>query len=201
MAAPLVLASASPRRKALLAQIGVIPEYIDPAHIDESDRDGEKPRLYAARMAREKAIAVQPRYDAAFILAADTVVAVGRRILPKAENAATAESCLTLLSGRRHKVLTSVSLITPSGRQHTKTVVTDVCMKRLTPAEIDLYLESGEWDGKAGGYGIQGMADMFIKQLSGSYSSVVGLPLFETRNLLVGTGYLGTDYSATGYGP
>lgn len=189
MTALLVLASASPRRKELLARIGITPDVIDPADILENEGAGELPRLYAARMAREKALAVAPRHNGAFVLAADTVVAVGRRILPKAEDSDTARSCLTLLSGRKHRVLTGVSLITPDGRQVTKVVATDVTIKRLNPQEIDGYLASGEWDGKAGGYGIQGSAEMFVRQISGSYSAVVGLPLFETRNMLTGNGY------------
>ncbi|WND04044.1 nucleoside triphosphate pyrophosphatase [Temperatibacter marinus] len=190
MSAPLVLASASPRRKDLLAQIGIYPDIIDPADIDETEKAGELPRLYAARMAREKAEAVLPQHSDAYILAADTVVAQGRRILPKAEDARTAKMCLEIMSGRSHKVLTSLSLITPSKQQITKTVVTSVAFKRLSVSEMNRYVESGEWDGKAGGYGIQGSAEAFVRQIKGSYSAVVGLPLFETRNLLVGTGYI-----------
>lgn len=188
--AALVLASASPRRQDLLAQIGVRPDVIDPADINEDELAGELPRVYAARMAYEKAQAVIARHQGAYILAADTVVAVGRRILPKAEDAETARKCLTLMSGRNHKVITGVSLIRPDGHQITKTVVTTVAMKRLSAAEISSYVDSGEWDGKAGGYGIQGSAEAFIRKISGSYSAVVGLPLFETRNLLTGNGYL-----------
>lgn len=189
MTAQLVLASASPRRKDLLAQIGVTPAIIDPADINETEGAGELPRLYAARMADEKAKAVLHKHSGQYILAADTVVAVGRRILPKAEDEATARTCLNLLSGRKHKVITGLSLICPDGRQITKTIVTDVTFKRLENSEIDGYVDSHEWDGKAGGYGIQGFAEAFVRKISGSYSAVVGLPLFETRNMLAGNGY------------
>ncbi len=186
--AELVLASASSRRLALLAQIGVIPDHIAPQDIDETPRRDELPRLYAERLAREKAeSAAQP---GRFVLAADTVVAVGRRILPKAETPAQARFCLELLSGRRHHVLTALVLVTPDGARSARTSESTVIFARLTEPQILAYLEGGEWQGKAGGYAIQGTAAAFVRALSGSYSGVVGLPLFETAQLLRGRGYL-----------
>lgn len=183
----LVLASASPRRAALLAQIGVLPNAILPAEIDETPRREENPRLYASRMAREKCASVEiPDH---FILAADTVVAVGSRIMPKTETEAEARKCLILLSGRRHRVLTSVVLRAPDGRQSERMSETAVTFHRLSPGQIEAYLASGEWQGKAGGYAVQGRAAAHIRFLSGSYSGVVGLPLFETTQLLRGLGY------------
>lgn len=184
-----VLASASPRRRDLLAQMGIIPTKIHPADLDETPHQGELPRVYAERLAIEKAQAVQDQFAGSVILAADTVVAVGRRILPKTEDETSARECLELLSGRAHKVLTAIAVIAADGSLSRRVVVTRVKMKRLTEEEISVYLASGEWNGKAGGYGIQGMASAFISDLSGSYSAVVGLPLFETRNLLMGAGY------------
>ena len=184
-----VLASASPRRKDLLAQIGISPDVIHPADLDETPGPGELPRVYAQRLAIEKAQAVATRFEGRIILAADTVVAVGRRILPKTETVAEARSCLELLSGRAHKVLTAIAVMDASGRLTHRVVVTRVKMKRLTEDEISVYIASGEWQGKAGGYGIQGIAAAFISDISGSYTGVVGLPLFETRNLLMGAGY------------
>lgn len=184
-----VLASASPRRRDLLAQMGIIPTKIHPADLDETPHQGELPRVYAERLAIEKARAVQAQFAGSVILAADTVVAVGRRILPKTEDEASARECLELLSGRAHKVLTAIAVIAADGSLSRRVVVTRVKMKRLTDEEIAVYLSSGEWNGKAGGYGIQGMASAFISDLSGSYSAVVGLPLFETRNLLMGAGF------------
>ncbi len=184
----LVLASASPRRLELLAQIGVTPSKVVPADIDETPRSGELPRLYGERMALEKAAAVAPQYPTALVLAADTVVACGRRILPKAEDEATARACLALLSGRRHRVITGISLILPhdsaGGKQLTKSVTSTVAFKRLSTADIDAYIASGEWHGKAGGYAVQGFAATFVRFLSGSYSGVVGLPLFEVGGWL-----------------
>ncbi|SDD40379.1 Maf family protein [Kordiimonas lacus] len=180
----LVLASASPRRQDLLAQIGVTPDVIAPAHIDETPHRDELPKPHAERLAREKAAAVAPDHKDALVLAADTVVAVGKRILPKAEDEATARKCLKMLSGRRHKVISGISIVLPSGKQLTKSVTTVVAFKRLSDADIDRYIESGEWDGKAGGYAIQGLAATYVRFLSGSYSSVVGLPLFEVGGWL-----------------
>lgn len=189
MRPPLVLASASPRRADLLAQIGVTPDLVDPAHIDETPARGELPRLYAVRMAAEKAAAVAARHPGALVLAGDTVVACGRRILPKAEDEATARSCLELLSGRRHHVFSAITLIGVDGAPHHRLSDSIVTFKRLHASEIDAYLASGEWHGKAGGYAIQGRAAGLIRALSGSHSGVVGLPLCETRALLVSAGY------------
>jgi septum formation protein len=179
----LVLASASPRRLDLLRQIGLEPDAIDPANTDETPRPRETPRGYALRMAEAKLAAVMPRHPEAMVLAADSVVAVGRRILPKAETAAEARDCLALLSGRRHKVLGGVA-IGCGGKVRTRLVETAVRFKRLEGSEIEAYVQSGEWQDKAGGYAIQGRAASFVAFLSGSYSNVVGLPLFETAALL-----------------
>ena len=186
----LVLASASPRRLDLLRQIAVVPGIVDPAHMDESPAKGELPIPHARRLAEAKASIVAPRHPGSFILAADTVVACGRRILPKAEDAATARQCLTLLSGRRHRVHGGICLIAPDGKARQRLVTTIVTFKRLTPFEIDAYLASGEWDGKAGGYAVQGLAARFVRAISGSYSNIVGLALFETAALLEGSGFL-----------
>ena len=181
----LVLASASPRRRDLLAQIGVVPDEIVPADIDETPTPGELPRPYVERMAREKNLAVQAD---GLVLTADTTVSAGRRILGKPENAAEATEFLLLLSGRRHRVTTSVvARLGEITRQ--RTVETRVKLKRLADAEISAYLRSGEWQGKAGGYAIQGMAAAFVPEIHGSYTNVVGLPLTETANLLTGLGY------------
>jgi septum formation protein len=187
---PLVLASASPRRLALLRQIGLEPDAVDPPEVDETPLGGELPRAHARRLAEAKAAAVAARRSDAFVLAADTVVALGRRILPKAEDEATARRCLERLSGRRHRVLGGIAVVSPEGRTALRLVTTAVRMKRLTRAEIAGYLESGEWRGKAGGYAIQGRAAAFIPAINGSYSNVVGLPLAETAALLAGLGYL-----------
>lgn len=186
----LVLASASPRRLDLLVQIGVTPDAVDPAHIDETPRKGELPAPYAARMAAEKAAAVAPRHADALVLAGDTVVACGRRILPKAEDEASARVCLKLLSGRRHHVLSAVTLMGAGGIARHRLSDSIVTFKRLHDDEIDAYLASGEWHGKAGGYAIQGRAAGLVRALSGSHSGVVGLPLYETRALLSAAGYL-----------
>jgi septum formation protein len=186
----LILASASPRRLDLLARIGVVPDAVDPADLDESAQKGEIPRVYAQRIAREKAHDVAARHSGAVILAADTVVAVGRRILHKAEDAATAQTCLELLSGRRHQVLTAVTVIDALGTARHRLSVTTLAFKRLSQAEIAAYIASNEWQGKAGGYAIQGYAEAFVRFLSGSHSGVIGLPLFETRALLVSAGVL-----------
>jgi septum formation protein len=184
----LILASASPRRRELLRQIGVTPDDIIAPDIDEAAFREENPRLYAQRMARGKAASV-PAVDA-FVLAADTVVACGRRILPKAETPEQAAACLDLLSGRRHRVLTCVVLRSPDGRQVERVCESAVTFARLSLGQQHAYLASQEWQGKAGGYAIQGLAAGFIRALSGSHSNVVGLPLFETAQLLRGLGYL-----------
>lgn len=187
MSAPtLILASASPRRRELLSRLGVTPDAVSPAEIDETPFKGELPRDYAKRMAREKALAVSAD---GYVLAGDTVVAAGRRILPKAEDETTARQCLELLSGRRHRVLSAIALKSPDGTLHEKLSETIVRFKRLSQAEIATYLASGEWDGKAGGYAIQGAAEGLIAWIQGSHSGVVGLPLFETRALLKTAGF------------
>jgi len=185
-----VLASASPRRRELLARLGLVPDRIDAADLDETPLKAEEPLVLAARLALAKAqaIAAQAANTGAFVLAADTVVACGRRVLPKAETVEEARACLDLLSGRRHKVVTGLALIRPDGLSRVRTVVSTVTFKRLTRAEIAWYLESGEWQGKAGGYAIQGRAEALVRFLAGSHSNVVGLPLFETYQLLAGNG-------------
>lgn len=180
----LVLASASPRRLDLLAQIGVTPDEILAADIDETPLPKETPRALALRLARAKAAAVNA--GAARVLAADTVVALGRRLLPKAESEAEARACLALLSGRGHRVYTGVALKGADGVMRERVVDTRVVFKPLTQEDIDAYLKSGEWRGKAGGYAIQGRAARFVARIVGSYSAVVGLPLYETANLLEG---------------
>ncbi len=187
------LASASSRRLDLLAQIGIKPEHVGPADIDETPKSGETPRELARRLASEKATAVLthiPENEDWVILAADTVVAQGRRILPKAETQETAKACLKLLSGRAHRVFSGVCLIY-KGKSMLRVADTRVVMKRLSAEEITTYLDSQEWLGKAGGYAIQGRADAFVKSLNGSYSNVVGLPLYETSSLLAGIGFKG----------
>lgn len=188
MTARLVLASASPRRRELLAQIGIVLDAIDPADIDENPAPRELPRPHAERLATEKARIVAQRHPDSFVLAADTVVACGRRILPKPDTAEEAGKCLTLLSGRRHRVYGGIALALPGGKLVWRHAVTMVAMKRLTDAEITNYLASEEWRDKAGGYAIQGRAARFVRQIIGSYSNVVGLPLFETVALLEGQG-------------
>jgi nucleoside triphosphate pyrophosphatase len=188
-APPLVLASASPRRLELLRQVGLSPDRVDPAAIEETAARGEMPAAHALRLAVAKARAVAPRHPGAFVLGADTVVACGRRILAKPEDAAAARACLELLSGRRHRVHGGVALLCPDGRLATRRVVSQVGFKRLSAAEIADYLAGGEWCGKAGGYAIQGRAAGLVRWLSGSYSNVVGLPLYETVQLLTGHGY------------
>ena len=185
----LVLASASPRRRELLAQLGIVPDVVDPPDIDETPWRDELPIQHARRLALAKAAAVAPRHPQAYILAADTVVACGRRILPKADTRASAEFCLKLLSGRRHRVIGGLCVIAPMGKTVVRTVTSQVVFKRLSTDERAAYLASGEWQGKAGGYAIQGRAAGLIAWLSGSYSNVVGLPLFETQALLAGLGY------------
>jgi septum formation protein len=184
----LVLASESPRRKALLAQAGITPDLVVPAAIDESVRNGEPPRLHAERLAFEKANAVAAIQEG-YILAADTVVALGRRILPKAESEDLVRDCLKLLSGRRHQVITAVALIVPGGKMRRRTVATRVSFIQLTNQQIDAYASCREGVGKAGGYAIQGRAEIFVRSITGSYSNVVGLPLSQTVSLLAGSGW------------
>ena len=185
----LVLASASPRRLDLLARIGVVPDAVLPADVDESVPKGELPRQHALRLAREKALAVAAQDPDAIVLGADTVVAVGRRILPKVEDEATLRECMKLLSGRRHRVLTGVALVLPSGAVRERLVETMIAMKRLSDEEIAFYASHGEWRGKAGGYALQGYGEVYVRHIAGSYSNVVGLPLAETRILLKSAGY------------
>jgi septum formation protein len=185
----LVLASASPRRRDLLRQVGIEPDAVDPADVDETPRKQELPAPYARRLARAKARAVAPRHPGSFILAADTVVAAGRRTLPKPPDTETARQCLELLSGGRHRVYGGVCVLAPDGRMAERVVVTQVKMKRLHADEIQRYLDSGDWHDKAGGYAIQGRAAAFIPWINGSYANVVGLPVVETLNLLEGLGY------------
>ena len=185
----LVLASASPRRLELLRQIGTVPDLVDPADIDETPLRNELPPANALRLAREKAQWVMPRHAGAFVLAADTVVACGRRILPKPTDEDAARRCLELLSGRRHRVHSGIALVGPDGRMVVRRVDTKVAFKRLSTEEITRYLKSREWYEKAGGYAIQGRAAALIRFISGSYSNVVGLPLYETAQLLAGRGY------------
>lgn len=185
----LVLASASPRRVDLLAQIGVTPDVVDPADLDETPLKAEQPTIYARRVAAEKAALVAARHEGALVLAADTVVAVGRRILPKTETEAEARQCLALLSGRRHRVLSAVTLIDADGKARHRLSTTVVAFKRLSEAEIDAYVACDEWRGKAGGYALQGRAGALIRFVGGSPSGVIGLPVFETRALLESAGY------------
>lgn len=188
MAFPLVLASSSPRRRDLLAQIGLTAITIDPADVDETPLKGELPAAHALRLAKAKALVVAQRHPGAIVLAADTVVGCGRRILPKAEDEATVRSCLGLLSGRRHRVYGGLCVVAADGRVLTRTAQTAVLFKRLSDGEIDAYIASGEGLGKAGGYAIQGRAAIFVRGLIGSHSNVVGLDLFETAALLRGAG-------------
>jgi septum formation protein len=190
-----VLASGSPRRLALVNQAGIEPDALRPADIDEVPRRGELPRACANRLARQKAeaalslVSVDEELKGAYILAADTVVAVGRRILPKAELLDEASQCLRLLSGRNHRVYTGVCLVTPKESFRQRLVETRVRFRRLSDQDMEAYLASGEWRGKAGGYAAQGIAGTFIVKIVGSFSNVVGLPLYETVSLLVGEGY------------
>ena len=182
-----VLASASPRRLELLARLGVTPDAVTPADIDETPRKGELPVPYAERMAAEKAAAAaQP---GSIVLAADTVVAAGRRILPKTDSEEEARATLTLLSGRRHRVLSAVTCVAPDGTARHRISTSIVAFKRFSDAELDAYLATGEWRGKAGAYAIQDRAEALIRFLSGSHSGVMGLPLYETRTLLRAAGY------------
>lgn len=186
----LILASESPRRLALLAQAGIVPAHVIPTAIDEQVKKGELPRLHALRLAKEKANAAHARHaKPGFILAADTVVACGRRILPKAETGAQVRDCLRLLSGRRHQVMTGVALIAPDGSLRSRLALTRVSFLRLDDLAIEAYVKSGEGLGKAGGYAIQGCAEIFVKEINGSYSNVVGLPLAMTVAMLKGAGF------------
>ncbi|WP_426166605.1 Maf family protein [Sandarakinorhabdus sp. DWP1-3-1] len=185
----LILASASPRRVELLARLGIVPAAIDPADIDETPGKAEVPRAHAERLAREKCAAVAARHAGALVLAADTVVGVGRRILPKAEDEATARKCLALLSGRRHRVTTAVAIADAGGHIRMRTSETIVAFHRLDAAAVDGLVAAGDWRGKAGGYALQGSAETWVRWLSGSWSGVVGLPLAETRTLLAASGW------------
>lgn len=191
----LVLASGSPRRIALLQQAGIEPDRVFPADVDEAPLRAEHPRSLAKRLSKDKAekalasLKAEAGYEPAYLLAADTVVAVGRRILPKAETVDDAAFCLQLLSGRSHRVYSGLCLVTPGGKQRQRLVETRVRFKRLPREEIDRYIASGEWRGKAGGYAVQGLAGAFVVKLVGSYTSVVGLPLYETVALLAGEGF------------
>lgn len=185
---PLILASASPRRKDLLAEQGIIPDAIIPADIDETPYKNELPRPYVERMAREKAMAITGHADA-FILAADTVVVMGRRILQKPEDEAEAYKFLSMMSGRRHKVIGGICLRTPEGKTIKRVIETVVKFKSLSEEEKQFYVASKEWEGKAGGYAVQGLASQFIPFISGSYSNIVGLSIFDTMAMLKGNGF------------
>jgi len=185
----LVLASASPRRLDLLARMGVKPDAVIPADVDERVPKGELPREHALRLAREKAGVIAAKEPDALVLAADTVVAVGRRILPKVEDEETLRACMRLLSGRRHRVLTGVALAIPGRGIRERLVQTMIAMKQLSENEIGYYAGHGEWQGKAGGYALQGYGEVYVRHIAGSYSNVVGLPLAETRVLLKSAGY------------
>jgi septum formation protein len=191
----LVLASGSPRRLALLNQAGIEPDSLQPAEIDEIPVKGELPRALANRLAREKAqvalasIRIDDELRGSYIIAADTVVAVGRRVMPKADMLEDAAACLRMLSGRNHRVYTGICLVTPKEAFRQRLVETRVRFKRLSNEDLEGYLASGEWRGKAGGYAIQGLAGTFVVKMVGSYTNVVGLPLYETMSLLLGEGY------------
>ncbi len=185
----LILASASPRRAALLGQVGITPDKTIPAEIDETPLKGELPRSLAERLAVEKAQAVAESHSGAYILAADTVVACGRRVLEKAADETEERRFLKLLSGRRHKVIGGIALLCPDGRVISRAIETVVQFKKLSDHDIEDYVQSGEWEGKAGGYAIQGRAGAYIKFIRGSYSNVVGLSLYDTMQILKGSGY------------
>ena len=191
----LVLASGSPRRLQLLQQIGIEPDFLSPVNADERPRRGEVPRSLAKRLSKEKAslalenVKLSEEMQGSYIIAADTVVGLGRRILPKAELTEDAEMCMRLLSGRNHRVYTALTLATPGGVMRHRLVETRVRFKRISGNELEAYLASGEWRGKAGGYAIQGIAGSFVVKLIGSYSNVVGLPLYETMSMLNGEGF------------
>ncbi len=185
-----ILASASPRRLDLLARLGVVPSAVDPADCDETPDKAEAPLAYAKRIAAQKAALVAARHPGAVVLAADTVVAAGRRILGKAESAEDVRACLTLLSGRRHRVHSAVTVIDATGTARHRLSTSILAFKPLGPAEIEAYAQGGEGLGKAGGYAVQGYAEAFVRTLMGSHSGVMGLPLFETRALLIAAGLL-----------
>lgn len=185
----LALASASPRRLDLLRQIGLVPDRVEPADIDETPLRDERPCQLALRLAVGKGEAAHAGLPGMYVLSADTVVAVGRRILPKAETEADVRACLKLMSGRKHDVLTGVAVIAPDGRKASRVVEARVDFKRLSGVEVEGYIASGEWRGKAGGYAIQGQAGSFVIGIAGSYSAIVGLPLYETAALLEGLGF------------
>lgn len=191
MSARLVLASASPRRLALLAQIGIVPDLVVPADIDETPLLRESPRKLAERLAEAKARVVAEAHPDAFVLAADTVVALGARVLGKPDDAVQTKQFLSRLSGRRHRVIGGFCVIAPSGKCVVRTVLTQVVFRRLTTDEITAYIDQCEWQGKAGGYAIQGLAAAFVPRINGSYSNVVGLPLSEVAGVLKGLGYDG----------
>lgn len=186
----LVLASGSPRRLDLLRQIGIDPDKVDPPDVDEAQRKGETPLAMTRRLAEDKASSAATRNPEAFVLAADTVVVCGRRVLPKPPDEAAARRCLETLSGRGHRVLGGLCVIAPDGRRAVRAIVTAVRFKRLTVREIERYIAGGEWHGRAGGYAIQGTAAAFVKRINGSYTNVVGLPLYETVRLLGGLGFV-----------
>lgn len=186
----LVLASASPRRRDLLARAGLVADHIVPPEVDEAARPRERPRDMARRLAEAKAARIAAEFPDSYVLGADTVVACGRRVVPKAADEAEARACLTLLSGRRHQVIGGIAACAPGGRAASRLVVTQVVFKRLEPSEMDAYIASGEWHDKAGAYAIQGRAEAFVRRINGSYSNVVGLALLETVALLKGLGYM-----------
>ncbi len=185
-----ILASASPRRLELLGRLGVVPDSVDPADCDETPQRDEPPLAYARRIAAEKAQVVAMRHAGSIILSADTVVAAGRRILGKAETEDDARVCLALLSGRRHRVHSAVTVVDAEGRARHRVSTSTLAFKRLSAREIDAYVASGEWQGKAGGYAVQGYAEAFVRTLTGSHSGVMGLPLYETRALLIAAGVI-----------
>ena len=185
----LILASASPRRSALLETIGITPSSIQPADLNEEALKGELPPQTALRLSQEKAKAIAAKNKNVFVLAADTLVACGRRELPKAETEDQARFCLELLSGRRHCVYGGITLVTPEGKMVSRLVTTRVQFKKLSKTEIEEYIQSKEWDGKAGGYGIQGLASAYVKNINGSYTNIVGLSLYDTLNMLKGNGF------------
>ncbi|RVT90851.1 Maf family protein [Sphingomonas crocodyli] len=187
----LILASSSPRRRELIGRLGIEPDAIDPADIDETERKGELPLAYAKRIAAEKAALVAARHEGAVVLGADTVVAAGRRLLHKTDDEAEARAFLKLLAGRRHRCHSAVTVIDAAGFARHRISSSIIAFKPLSDAEIDAYLAGGEWQGKAGAYAIQGYAESWVRMLSGSYSGVMGLPLFETRALLTAAGILG----------
>lgn len=193
MSGKLILASASPRRVELLAQVGIVPDAIAPADIDETPLARERPRLLAERLAHEKARAVAAQYRNDFVLAADTVVSMGIRVLEKPVDAGEAKKFLEQLSGRRHRVIGGFCVVAPGGSDVIRSVITQVRFKRLTAQEVEAYVAGGEWQGKAGGYAIQGAAAAFIPWISGSYSNVVGLPLTEVIATLKGVGWAGHE--------